>query len=105
MLSQTGKKRMTVMQEDWTKSRSNIINWIVSGESQHSDKCSVCLESGASVRCHECGLSFYLCSACDEKVHSLNPFHDRQAWNGLFMKQLCLWKNLMETERLHILIR
>lgn len=51
-------KRMTDMQEDWTKGRSSIFNWVVSDENHHSDKCSFCFGSDANVRCHQCGLSF-----------------------------------------------
>ncbi len=74
-------KRMTCMQEDWTKARSSIFDWVVSDEDRHSEKCSFCLGGDANIRCHHCGLSFYLCNACDDKIHSSNPFHDREIWN------------------------
>ncbi|CAB4009190.1 Hypothetical predicted protein, partial [Paramuricea clavata] len=79
-------KRMTDMQEDWTKGWSFIFNWVVSDENHHSDKCSFCFGSDANVRCHQCGLSFYMCNICDERLHSSNPFHDREIWNGRFFE-------------------
>ena len=82
----TWTKRMADLHEDWTRARSDIFNWVVSDENLHSNKCSFCGGNDANVRCHQCGLSFYLCNMCDERVHSLNPFHDREMWNGRYFE-------------------
>ena len=81
-------KRMTIMQEDWTKGRSSIFKWVVSDENHHSDQCSFCFANEANVRCHQCGLSFYMCNTCDERLHSSNPFHDREIWNERFFEAI-----------------
>ncbi len=74
------------MQEDWTKARSSIFDWVVSDENHHSEKCLFCLGGDANIKCHHCGLSFYLSNVCDDRIHSSNPFHDQEIWNGHFFE-------------------
>ena len=47
--------------------------------------CSSCGQDNPLFRCQDCGLLNYMCSACDEKIHSTLPLHDREMWhNGYF---------------------
>ena len=50
------KERMSILKENWAKSRSAIFDNVVSAENRQSDKCLFCGVRDAFVRCHGCGL-------------------------------------------------
>ena len=41
--------------------------------------CMKCREEPAVIRCNECFTAKYLCGSCDQKVHELLPYHNRDA--------------------------
>lgn len=80
------KERMIAAKEKWTHSRESIFDVVVSQEGFPVEQCKFCEKRKPFVRCHQCGLSFYQCEICDEEIHSNNPFHDREVWNGNFFE-------------------
>lgn len=42
-----------------------------------------CLKETAVLRCYECSFTKYLCGSCDQNLHEVFSFHDRDAiFNG-----------------------
>ena len=76
---------MLNLSSNWDNTRKLLLEAVLSSESLPlPDHCRTCFENKVRVRCNECPNKFF-CPSCDEKVHSLLPFHNRGGYvNGYF---------------------
>ena len=74
-------ERTTVLNESWAESRACLWETILKANFavKEDTLCMKCFEEPAVIRCNECFTAKYLCGYCDQKVHELLPFHDRDA--------------------------
>ena len=83
--SQSWETRMVNLSTNWDNIRKLLLEAVLSCEGLPSpNRCHMCLEGKACIRCHDCPKKFF-CPSCDQDVHSLLPFHDRDGYvNGFF---------------------
>ena len=86
-LAKDWSSRMEDLGKSWAKKRPEILEALLEMESlSPSSLCLQCKVDQACIRCYQCGLKEVICSRCDEKVHSRNPFHDRDIYHEGFFK-------------------
>lgn len=76
---------MVNLSTNWDNIRKLLLEAVLSCEGLPSpNRCHMCLEGKVRIRCHDCSKKFF-CPSCDQDVHSLLPFHDRDGYvNGFF---------------------
>lgn len=76
---------MVNLSTNWDNIRKLLLEAVLSCEGLPSpNHCHMCLEGKVRIRCHDCPKKFF-CPSCDQDVHSLLPFHDRDGYvNGFF---------------------
>ena len=79
--SQRWEERIAISNESWADSRSALCETLLKTSFAVRDaaKCMKCLKETAVLRCHECSSTKYLCGSCDQNLHGVFPFHDRDA--------------------------
>lgn len=83
--SQSWEIRMVNLSTNWDNIRKLLLEAVLSCEGLPlPNRCHMCLEGKVCIRCHDCPKKFF-CPSCDQDVHSLLPFHDRDGYvNGFF---------------------
>lgn len=80
-------KRMESVNANWEASRKHLFEQMLKYSAPKIQKCSMCNSQNAIFRCLQCVNFIHICGSCDEKIHSLNPFHDREVvFNGFYQK-------------------
>ena len=76
---------MTNLSSNWDSARKLLMEAVLSCESLPSpEQCQACLSGNVLIRCHDCPKKFF-CPSCDNKIHALLPFHNRDGYvNGFF---------------------
>ena len=79
--TQRWEERTAMLNESWAESRASLYETLlkVNLAVKEETKCMKCLEEPAVLRCNECSGTKYLCGSCDQNLHELLPFHDRDA--------------------------
>ena len=81
-------QRTAILNENWESVRALLMNAVVSGYALDETQCMKCLEHIAEVRCYDCHTYTRLCGHCDQLVHEMQPFHDRDGSTGGFFKPI-----------------
>lgn len=81
-------QRTAILNEIWESVRALLMNAVVSGYAVDETRCMKCLEHIAEVRCYDCHTYTRLCGHCDQLVHEMQPFHDRDGSTGGFFKPI-----------------
>ena len=79
--SQRWEERITISNESWADSRAALYETLLKASFAVKDanKCMKCFKETAVLRCNECSSTKYLCGSCDQNLHEVFPFHDRDA--------------------------
>ena len=79
--SQRWEERIAISNESWVDSPSALCETVLKTRFavRNEAKCMKCLKETAVQRCHECSSTKYLCGSCDQNLHGVFPFHDRDA--------------------------
>lgn len=79
--SQRWEERLTISNESRADSQAALYETLLKASFAVKDaiKCMKCLEETAVLRCDECSSSKYLCGSCEQNLHEVFPFHDRDA--------------------------
>lgn len=81
-------QRSTILNESWVSLRETLMNTTVSGYAVNETSCMKCSEHVAVVRCYDCHIHTRLCGHCDQLIHEMQPFHDRDGLTGGFWKPI-----------------
>lgn len=80
---------MQTINEDWEASRKLLFELMVKYSAPYLQRCLKCSSENALVRCHQCdNYGYYLCTFCDEEVHTSHPLHDREILMGGFYQHV-----------------
>ena len=86
--SQSWETRMVNLSTNWDNIRKLLLEAVLSCEGLPSpNPCHMCLEGKVRIRCHDCPKKFF-CPSCDQDVHSLLPFHDRDGYVNEFFQAI-----------------
>ena len=81
-------QRTAILNENWESVRALLMNAVVSGYAVDETRCMKCLEHIAEVSCYDCHTYTRLCGHCDQLVHKMQPFHDRDGSTSDFFKPI-----------------
>lgn len=81
-------QRTASLNENWMAMRASLMSVVVSGHAVGGASCMKCAERTAVVRCYDCHTFSRLCGHCDQLIHEIHPFHDRDGSNGSFFKPI-----------------
>jgi len=75
--TQTWQERRVAVIDSWSNLRSEMFCTLLKSHfALLKIQCTVCGCNPAVIRCQECA-NKHLCSKCDNDIHQLMPFHDR----------------------------
>ena len=78
--TQNWAERANILNESWAESRAGLYKTMLKTFAvKVGMACMQCLKEPAVIRCNECFTVTYLCGSCDQHLHELLPFHDRDA--------------------------
>ena len=78
-------KRVESVNTNWEASRKHLFEQMLRHFAPNIQKCFLCNSHNAIFRCLQCVNYIGICGSYDEKIHSSNPFHDREVFfNGFY---------------------
>lgn len=82
-------KRMENLNAKWESCRPGIFEAVVSDASIEQLKlCLQCRSNKAMIRCVDCKQCQYLCISCDESVHAISYWHNREVIYHGYLKPI-----------------